>query len=153
MFFDTLCPGIKLYNMNMKKKNHAGEKFPKIDSFDSRQEWENECWKIISCRPELLKNIITPKEKKNIILRAVAIQYIKAGKNYRDIGSELFLCPQTVYVLRKSLGEQGYRSYKDRSKTERKIRKIADTSHKGRSTYNAGRRRRTKYGMVYIPGI
>ena len=78
-----------------------------------------------------------------MIRRAAALTYIKNGNSYREIGNELWATPQMISALVKALREPSYRSYHERSKTERAKR----TSPISLSSYRPRTKRiRTKYG-------
>ena len=85
-----------------------------------------------------------------MITRAAAMEGLAAGKSYRKIGEELWLSPQTISGIKKSLNEKAYRSYLERSKKERKKR-IYGSGTKPLPSRPSGRRVRTKYGVLYIP--
>ena len=123
---------------------------PPIASYSSRKEWETACWPKILKSQELLELLLTPDERHGLVRRAAAVGGLIAGKSYRQIGNELWLSPQTISCITKALKENGYRSYKERSKTERKKRKYSAGPSRGRK-FPRGRPKRTKYGIVYMP--
>lgn len=122
---------------------------PPLSRFSSRKQWEEACWEVISKSKKFLDIMTTPYERRNIVLRAAVLNCINSGKRYRQIGEELWLSPQTISSIKKSLGESRYKSYRERGKSERK-RKIYsknDIQKKGRPS---GRPVRTKYGTLYV---
>lgn len=138
-----------------KNKKSAGNdkngspKLPPLGAYASRSEWEKDCWQKISASQGLLELIVTPYERRSLVLRAAARDSIAAGKSYRKIGEELWLSPQTVSGLKKALSEKSYRSYRERSKKERKKR-VLSSSGKPRRPRPEGIPRRTKYGILYM---
>lgn len=123
---------------------------PPVSNYPSRAAWETACWEKLSASRELLRLLITAHERRDLVLRAAALDRLLAGKSYRQIGDELWLSPQTVSGIKKVFREKNYRSYLERSKTERKkrtyhpLRRPIPPKPRGRSV-------RTKYGTVYIP--
>ena len=85
----------------------------------------------------------------SVVMRASALNMIMSGKSYREIGRELWLSPQTISGLKKALEEKIYRSYLERSKTERKKRVYSSKPDKLQPKHR-GIPRRTKYGKIYI---
>lgn len=122
---------------------------PSLNRFPSRKQWEEACWEVVSKSKKFLDITTTPYERRNIVLRAAVIDYINSGKRYRQIGEELWLSPQTINSIKKSLGESRYKSYRERGKSERK-RKIYSPSITKKKRKPAGRPVRTKYGTLYI---
>ena len=59
-----------------------------ISRYSSRKEWENACWGKILKSEELLGLLITPYERRNLVMRAAAIERLHAGKGYRQIAEE-----------------------------------------------------------------
>jgi uncharacterized protein YerC len=133
---------------------------PLLEDFRSRKEWESVAWRIIvkhlmSAKSQeefdaYFKVILSPNEKGKMLMRAVAMDRIKRGMNYRDISSELLLSSQTVSAIKKSLRDQVYRSYYNRGKTERKKR-VYSRDLSPRSARRLGRRQKTKYGTLRMP--
>jgi len=123
---------------------------PPMSRHPSRKEWENACWRKILKSEELLGLLVTPYERRNLVMRAAVIERIHAGKGYRQIAEELWLSPQTISSIKKAVGKNSYRSYRERSKTERKqrvySRNTSQTKRKPR-----GRPVRTKYGIIHLP--
>jgi transposase len=56
-------------------------------------------------------------------MRCAAIDSIIKGKSYRKIADEFNLSLQTISLIKKAISEKSYRSYLERSKTERKKKK------------------------------
>ncbi|MBI4086324.1 MAG: hypothetical protein HY433_03760 [Candidatus Liptonbacteria bacterium] len=123
---------------------------PSIGNYSSRKEWEDACWLKIVTSKELLKLLLTPNERHSLVKRAAAVEGLVAGKSYKQIGNELWLSPQTISCINKALKESGYRSYKERSKTERKKRVYTPGPNSNKIKHR-GRSVRTKYGTVYLP--
>jgi len=124
-----------------------------IDHYSSRKEWEHSCWqKILNSEnlKDLLELTATSYERHNLVMRVVAIERINSGKRFNEISKELWLSPQTISSIKKSISGNNYRSYRETGKTERKkkaySRDIFSTKRK-----NRGRPVRTKYGTVYLP--
>ncbi|MEY4731386.1 MAG: hypothetical protein RL681_332 [Candidatus Parcubacteria bacterium] len=82
-----------------------------------------------------------------MIRRAAVLTYIKNGNSYREIGNELWAAPQMISALVKALREPSYRSYHERSRTER----VKRTYTSSLSSYKPRMKRvRTKYGTREI---
>ena len=92
-----------------------------LQKFKSRKEWEEYVWRklvegisqAVSVKDveQSLTLLLTAHEKKQIIKRAVAISLLKQGKSYSAIGKILWLSPQTISAIRKSMrGHNGYES-------------------------------------------
>ena len=123
---------------------------PAIGNYHSRAEWEAACWRKVSGSKDLLELLVTSHERHNLIMRVAAIDALASGKNYRQIGKELWLSPQTISGIKKALAENNYKSYLERSKKERK-KKIYSYRAESRRSSPRGTRRRTKYGVLYVP--
>ncbi|MEK7566464.1 MAG: hypothetical protein AAB494_02215 [Patescibacteria group bacterium] len=126
---------------------------PPIENYSSRKEWEDACWKNISKSEEILGSLTTSYERHNLVMRAAAMKGFISGKSYRQISKEFFLSLQTIAGIKKSIKENHYRSYQERSKIERKKKKYSKgpNSNKDRhKQWREGRRVRTKYGTVYV---
>jgi len=142
--------------MNKKQKNKKNRKektlfdLPSVDSYPSRKIWEDACWQKILRSERFLEPIITSSERHNLVMRAVAMNRINSGKQYREIAEELWLSPQTISGLRKAIKEEGYKSYRERGKTERKKKVYTSDTISNKIKPNE-RRVRTKYGRVYLP--
>lgn len=122
---------------------------PSLSQFSSRKEWEEACWKVISKSDKLLSVVTTSYERHNIVLRALAAEYISSGKKYRQIAEELFISPQTVSSIKKSFDGRLYKSYRERGKSERK-RKIYSSNPTPKKHKPLSRSIRTKYGIVRV---
>ena len=122
--------------------------FPPIGQCPSRKEWEGACWQKILKSGEILDLLTTANERHNLIMRAAVVDCVNSGKKFRQIVEELQLSPQTVSSIKKALQENGYRSYRERGKTERK-KKIYSSHSSKKKPYR--HYRRTKYGKVYLP--
>ena len=122
---------------------------PSINNCSSRKEWEGACWKKIIKSEKLMDLFITPYERHNAVMRIAIMDRVLAGKSYNEIARELYVSPQTISVIKKGIDEKTYRSYLQRSKTERKKKKysvspVPDKEYRGRP-------KRTKYGTIYLP--
>jgi hypothetical protein len=120
---------------------------PKLNSCSSRKEWEVVCWKKILNSENILGLIITPNERRNLVMRAAVIEKINLGIGTSQIARELLLSRQTINTIRKAIDENGYRSYRERGKTERKKKIYTPDMKKGKKY--RGRPIRTKYGTIY----
>ena len=133
-----------------RRKLRAPVSLPAVSQYASRAVWEKACWEQLLYSPAQLTHILTPYERRNLILRAVAEHRLLQGVSYGDIGKELWLSPQTISVIKKGMRERGYRSYAERGKTERK-KKVFHSSVSGpRRKIRIGTPKRTKYGIRYI---
>lgn len=104
------------------------------DKFKSRREWEKYTWsqltKLLAKANsadkirESLNMLLTAHEKKQVLNRASAISLLRQGKSYREIGELLWLSPETISAIRKSLQSQkGYVSRYARNKKSEKRQK------------------------------
>ena len=123
---------------------------PPVGNYSSRAEWEAACWRNLRESKELLEVLVTAHERRIFVLRAAALDRLISGKSYRQIGKELWLSPQTISGIKKAICENGYRSYLERSKKERKKRSYGLTP-KSFATRPRGRTIRTKYGTMRVP--
>ena len=130
----------------MGKKKVA---LPSLKNYSSRTEWEAACWQEVVRSEELLQTLTTNYERHHLVLRAAALEGLALGKNYKQIGEELFISPQTISTIKKSLTEKSYRSYLERSKKERRKRNYSANSFF--KPKRRGRPVRTKYGTIRIP--
>jgi uncharacterized protein YerC len=135
---------------------------PPPKAYSSRSAWEEGVWQMLVVRfaslrhpvelAATLNTLITPKQRRELVQRAVALERLFVGTSYRAIGRELWLSPQTISIIKKAVCERRYRSYYERGKTERK-KKVYSASHSSAgqrrdpSTY----RKRTKYGTLIMP--
>lgn len=131
----------------MKKTSFA---LPPISRYPSRQGWEKACWHKIIKSGEPLGLLATPAERRNLVLRAATLELINSGKKYREIAEELWLSPQTISSIKKAIFENGYRSYRERGKTERK-KKVYSRDFPQIRKKPRGGPVRTKYGVVHLP--
>ncbi len=122
---------------------------PPISSFSSRNEWKNFCRQKILKSKKLLQLLITLDEQNDLVVRAAALKGILSGKSYREISKEFFVSLQTINAVRKGIDENGYRSYSERSRKEKRNSthnpspvRIKQGDHK--------RSVRTKYGRIYV---
>ncbi len=123
-------------------------KLPPLNHYPSRKEW-GAFWKKILNSGKFLDSLVTPYERRNIVMRAATKEYLVSGKKFQQIVRELQLSPQTVSSIKKTLKEN-YKSYWERSKTERKKKVWSPfPSQKKKEPYRPYRR--TKYGKVYLP--
>lgn len=122
---------------------------PPVGAYPSRKEWEKACWQKLLHSKRWLNRIVTPYERRNLILRATAVHRLHRGTSYKDIGNELWLSPQTISTIKKSISEKRYRSYAERGKTERK-KKVYSVSPSSRPHRKLGIPRKTKYGTIYL---
>ena len=125
---------------------------PKIEKYSSRKEWEDACWnKILESNElkELLKLFTTSHERHDLITRIAALEKITSGKSYRKIGDELWLSSQTISGIKKAINENGYRSYLERSKKERKKKVYSHDRASSTKPKPKGRAHKTKYGTIY----
>ncbi len=124
-----------------------------ISHYSSRKEWEHSCWQKI-LNSENLKDILglasTSYECHNLVMRVAAIDRINSGKRFREIGKELWLSPQTISSIKKSISRSNYRSYRETGKTERKKKIYSHDTFSTKRKYR-GRPVRTKYGTIYLP--
>ena len=106
-------------------------KVPLPKEFGSRREWEARVWRTIiegiaraSSAKEvelLLGSLITAHEKKQMVKRVAAMSFLAQKKSYREIGRILWLSPQTVSAIRKSmLDGEDYKSRYARTKKEKR---------------------------------
>lgn len=138
-------------NLNNKKFiNKTLVVLPLISNYSSRQEWEAACWQKILKSEELLELLVTANERHNLVNRAVALNEIISGKSYQQISEELWLSPQTISGIKKSVSGKKYQSYFERSKKERKKKQYSFNQSAVKSK-SAGRPWRTKYGTIYMP--
>lgn len=132
---------------SMNKEKNISIKLPLLRDYSNRTEWEGACWEKISESEALLQSFVTPNERHEIVMRIAAVEGLFAGKSYRKIAEELWLSPQTISSIKKSLTEKGYRSYPGRN--ERKKRVYSSIASGRRRP--KGRPKRTKYGTMYMP--
>jgi len=122
---------------------------PSIDEYSSRKDWEDACWQKLLKSDELLPLLTTSSERHDLIMRAAVLKELMSGKGPRQISRELFISVQTIGVIKKSMDENNYRSYSERSKKERK-KKEYSVDHRIVKPKWPGRPKRTKYGTIYV---
>ncbi len=122
---------------------------PSIDKCSSRKEWEDACWQKILESDDLLPLLITSCEQHDLIMRAAVLKELMSGKGPRQISRELFISLQTIGVIKKSMNENNYSSYSERSKKERK-KKVYSIDHRVKKLKYPGRPKRTKFGTIYV---
>ena len=136
-----------MYKNKDRNKNFT---LPPINRYSSRKEWEDACWHKILKSKNLLGLLVTFYERHNLVMRAAVMDRINSGKRYRQIAEELWLSPQTISSIKRALKENSYRSYRERSKKERK-KKIYSSSPVPKQRKHRGKPVRTKYGTIYLP--
>lgn len=124
---------------------------PSKNRYPSRQEWEGACWKKILKSEKLLDLFVTPYERYNIVLRAATMELLNSGRGTRPITRELQISRQTVSSVKKTVKGMGYKSYRERGKTERKKKVYSHHLSQNKNRSYGGYYRRTKYGKVYMP--
>ncbi len=126
---------------------------PPLSRYASRKEWEHACWQKI-LNSEKLKDIlgiaVTSYERHNLVMRVATIERINSGKRFNEISKELWLSPQTISSIKKSISGTNYKSYRETGKTTRK-KKIYSRDTFSTKRRHRGRPVRTKYGTVYLP--
>lgn len=122
---------------------------PPRNKFLSRKEWEETCWKRIIKSEKGLDSLVTANERRNIVMRAAVMNLINSGRVLRQISRELQISRQTISSIKKAIKEKSYRSYWERSKTERKKKTYSRHPSRKKNFYRYYRR--TKYGKVYLP--
>ncbi|MBI2011006.1 MAG: hypothetical protein HYS89_02125 [Candidatus Colwellbacteria bacterium] len=95
--------------------------------------------------------LVTPYERRNLVLRTAVMEKLRLGKSYRQIAEELWLSSQTISVIKKATKETSYRSYYDRGKTERKKKVYSHRKPPPDLKKLYGPSVRTKYGVMYPP--
>jgi Trp operon repressor len=93
---------------------------PLVTEFPSRKHWEAGVWEIIIIRlaeiksvPELkkaLELLLGQKERERLLYRGLTISRLNKKLAYREIGRELWVSPQTISAVKKSLLENSYQS-------------------------------------------
>ena len=88
----------------------------KISEFNSRKEWEDFIWSKFLESAERAKDdrklkifldgLLSTSEKRLIVKRLAALNLIKAGKTYKEIGEILWISPNTLSALKKSILNQ-----------------------------------------------
>ena len=122
-------------------------------NYSYRKDWVQAVWHQILKSEYLLELLVTSYERRNIVTRAAVMDRVNSGKRYRHIAEELWLSSQTISGIKKAIQRNGYRSYRERGKTERKKKTYGSTFSvlkKKKPQYREGRAHRTKYGTIYI---
>lgn len=132
-------------------KNLSGTNLPPVGGYPSRKEWQKACWRKLLKASDFLGVLVTSNERRNLVMRAAVMDRLDSGKSYKQIVEELRLSPQTVSSIRKAASGNGYRSYRERGKTERKNRKYDSAPLIPKKPKPRGRPVRTKYGTIYLP--
>lgn len=134
-------------SMKRSHTNHGGRiKMPLVSSYPSRKEWEKACWEMLLASPQSLDYIVTPYERRNIVLRAAVVHRLEDRRSYREIGRELWLSSQTISTIKKGVRENAYRSYAGRGERKKKVYSV---SRSPRRKFRRGAPHKTKYGIVY----
>ncbi|KKU90835.1 MAG: hypothetical protein UY23_C0006G0044 [Candidatus Jorgensenbacteria bacterium GW2011_GWA1_48_11] len=123
---------------------------PPINHYLSRKDWLEASWKKIAKSEKPLALLVTPYERRNIVMRAAVRDCLDSGKGIRQIARELQLSLQTVNAVKKALSEKNYRSYRERGKSERQKRVFSSYNNQVKERFH-GRPARTKYGKVNLP--
>ena len=123
---------------------------PPVGRYTSRKKWEEGCWKKIVASREILPLLITSYERRNLVLRAAAVDRINAGERHGRIAKELWLSPQTISNIKKAISGDSYKSYRERGKSERRKRVYSSIAAAPKRRVPHGRPVRTKYGIVYL---
>ena len=92
---------------------------------------------------------MTLDERNKIVLRIAILERLQENKSYRDIEKELWISPQTISEIKRNAHGNNYRSYYERSKTERK-RKLYHHETIPKKSMSDGRRVKTKYGTIHV---
>lgn len=135
-------------NENLRKILKA---MPSVDSYSSRREWEDVCFKRLLKLKDALTFFLTFDEKRNLAMRAAVLKEVLTGKGPRQISRELFVSLQTINAVKKAAAGNNYQSYFERSKEERKKRQYSPWPVSGKKPRREGIPHRTKYGTIYLP--
>jgi len=138
-------------SMRNTRKNIGKARMPRRSHYATRAAWEDACWNTLLGSRLLLGSLVTPSERRNLILRATVMDSIHSGKRFKQIVEEFGLAPQTVSSIKKAVGGGGYHSYRERGKTERKRRQYSPRPASSKPKRPEGKPQRTKYGTVYLP--
>ncbi|MFA5134079.1 MAG: hypothetical protein WC459_04740 [Patescibacteria group bacterium] len=111
----------------MKEIKSSKDKIKYLESYFWREFSKN----VEKSNPEItakiLNSLLSADEKGTMAKRLAAINLIKLGKSYKEIGKILWMSPSTVSAIKKNMGKTtGYQSgdfYANQAKIE-KIRKI-----------------------------
>ncbi len=114
---------------------HEKRMLPSRAGYSTRKAWEDACWKSLLKRPAAIDVLTTGHERRIIVLRSAIQEGLAVGNSYRKIGEELWASPQTISTIKKSFRKETYRSYFQRSKTERKKRVYSSLPKEPRAKY------------------
>jgi len=136
----------------MTRHNNKLFILPSVSHYPSRDEWYKACWQRIAKSKKFLNSLITAYERRNLVMRAAIIDRLRSGMRQKDIARELWSSPQTINSVKKAFGEDGYRSYRERGKKERKKKLYSSYAFSNKKKLKPyGRPVRTKYGTIYLP--
>ncbi len=119
-----------------------------INNYNSRKEWEKSSWEKLIKQPKILQSLITEYERRILVLRGAVITRLNSGKSYREISKELWLSPQTISSIKKSINKKDYKSYRALEKAEQKPKHGKSLLQKRKPH---GRSMKTKYGIIHLP--
>lgn len=125
-------------------------KLPSLDDYHSRKEWEDACWQKMIESEDLMNLLITPYERRNFVMRAAILKELESGSGLRQTSRKLFVSLQTIDAVKKSMKENGYKSYLQRSKTGRKKKKYSNMNKSSGGKRPNGKARRTKFGTIHV---
>ncbi len=134
------------YKTKKKGRKNIFSAIPPISKYNSRKEWESECWKNIVKDKISLQSFITSYECHNIIMRVAVSQMINSGKSYKEIGNELWISPQTISGIVKSINRDKYQSYREESNGKQVKSQVSSVPNRQIKR----RRVRTKFGTTYV---
>lgn len=135
-----------LYKTKKKDRKIIVATIPPISKYNSRKEWESECWKNVVKDIALLQSFITSYERHNIIMRVAVFQMISSGKSYKEIGKELWISPQTISGIVKSIKGNKYESYREQNKGKQVKNRVLSIP----ICPIKKRRVRSKFGTTYV---
>lgn len=121
---------------------------PSREKYSSREDWEEACWGKIMKSRKLLGLLTTSNERRNIVTRAAVMELVSLGKGVRQIARDLQVTAQTVTSAKRAAKENGYKSYRERGKTERKKKVYSDYLRKGKKKAHKYPRK-DHYGGTY----
>ena len=93
-----------------------------IDDFKSRKDWQKYLWQSLmesikkSPDSEILNSILTEYEKERLAKRFHIQNFLNQGKSYSEISKILWISPNTISSINKSLKRKKYESYWEESK-------------------------------------
>lgn len=135
-----------LYKTKKKDRKNIFITIPPISKYNSRKEWESECWKNVVKDMISLQSFITSHERHNIIMRVAVSQMINSGRSYKEIGNELWISPQTISGTVKTIKGDKYQSYREQSKGKQ----VKNRAFPVPIRLLKRRRVRTKFGTTYV---